>query len=208
MSTRARSHADDGFTLIELLISVLILGIVVSGITTAMIVSLDSLVGRAQAVTDTTGAQILSAYLVADAQSADQVNPASTCDDGTATRVLLELRWTDADATTGTSDVVYRTQPTSGSGSTTDYRLVRDLYSVTTGPNPCSLTSETVVVRDVSSIATDTKALCDGGSTCNNSSSQVGLQVAACVSDVNNNTCGSVASAAYVFQVSGTRRTS
>lgn len=212
MTTRPRASDDDGFTLIELLMAVMILGVLFSGLTAAMMVSLDSLVGRSQSVTDTTGAQLLSAYLVADAQSADYVNPTQlaagdansfTCDDGKGTRVLLELRWTDADGATGTSDVVYRVEPTSA----TDYRLVRDLYAVTLASKSCSLTAQTVVVSDVSSDPSATTALCTGG--CGNNPLSVGLHVSACVSDANNNTCDPSSSsyAPYVFDVYGTRRT-
>jgi prepilin-type N-terminal cleavage/methylation domain-containing protein len=209
MNGPKRRSPDDGFTLIELLIATSILGILVTAIVAAMLVSLGGLAGQAQAVTDTTGAQLLSSYLVTDAEGADYVNPGQlptgdankfTCDDGTGTRVLLELRWTDADGTTGTTDAVYRIEPTSA----TDYRLERRTYSVNVASKTCTQTGSTSVVSDVSSVPTDTMAVCDGGATCNNTSTIVGLQVAAFSTDPK----AAARYSAYTFSVSGARRLS
>jgi prepilin-type N-terminal cleavage/methylation domain-containing protein len=208
MKGRRRREPDEGFTLIELLIATAILGVLISGLTAAMLVALSGLVGQAQSVTDTSGAQLLSAYLVSDAQGADIVNPSQlpegdpnrfTCDDGTAVRVLMELRWTDADGTTGTSDAIYRIETTSAS----DFRLDRRTYSVDLTNESCTATGSTIVVPDVSNAVADTKAVCDGGPTCDDASSVVGLQVAAFSNDPKGGRYS-----AYTFGVSGARRLS
>lgn len=204
MRSRPVRVADQGFTLIELLIATAILVVLMTGLTAAMIVSLESVVGRSQSVTDTSGAQLLSSYLVTDAQSADVVKPASTCDSGAG--VLLELRWTDADGTTGTTDVVYKTEATSAS----DSRLVRDTYTVSSGGS-CAAAGSTVIVPDVD--PAQTAAKCDGGSTCNSGSTVVGLHVTACSSDPRLQDAGCSDTSAtgyrpYRFDVSGARRLS
>lgn len=201
----AARRQTDGFTLIELLIAVGILFFLIAAIGTAMIVAFRGISGRSQTVTDTSGAQLLTSYLVTDAQSADHVNP-NTLAAGNADKFtcdaagLLELRWTDANGTSGTTDVVYKIEST----STTDYRLTRYVYTADVAAKSCGAgpTDQTVMVPNVSNVAADTKAVCDTAS-CTDASDTVGLHVTAFSAEPKSNQYS-----AYTFDVSGARRVS
>src|SRR5579872_5381630 len=133
---------ERGFTLVEMLLSIVLIGIIFSALAAAFTVAMNTLDSTSQKVTDSSGAQLLTSYLVADAQSSDHVQPTDfSCRAGR----LLELRWTDADSTIGTvTDVVYQVVAQAGVNSS----LIRYAYTVSTG-NVCTLTQSTVIVREV-----------------------------------------------------------
>lgn len=177
-------------TLVELLIATSLLAVVMSGIVTAFLLVLQTSSAADQKITDSTGAQLLTSWLVSDAQSADVVNPGATC--ATGKTVLLELRWTDADNTTGTTDVAYVSEDT-GDGN---FRLTRYVYD-----GSCVQQRQTTVVRDIDPAATT--AICTPSATpCADNARQVGLDVTAKSLDPKTDSYSS-----YEFQVVGSRRT-
>lgn len=180
---------DDGMTIIELMISILLLTIIMGALVTAMAIAFRTMDATRQKVTDTSGAQLLTSWLVTDAQNADKVNPAATCESGS----LLELRWTDSADNTTVTSVVYKVEGMSGSS---DSQLIRAVYN-----GACTQQSRQILVKDVSPTATDTFASCTP-SPCNDNSVRVGLTVKAFSQDLHTN-----AYVPYTFQVFGTRRT-
>ena len=98
-----RSAQEDGFTLIELLVSIVILGIIMSAISSAFIVFLrtsESALGRDD---HSAGGALLASYLDRDLASADAVQ-VLTADDGScsvagASGLRLRLAWTERRAT-------------------------------------------------------------------------------------------------------------
>src|SRR4051794_3642848 len=156
-----RRHEDEGFTLIELLIAVTLMGMVMAALTSAMIVAFRTVDSTRETVTDSAGAQLLSAYLVSDAQSSDHVMPAGAC----TSSPVLELRWTDADKS-GTTDVVYKAESDGVGGS----RLVRVEYAVGSGGG-CSQTAIKTLVQTVDPATTN--AVCSP-SPCNDTAKVVG----------------------------------
>src|SRR4051812_5416202 len=186
-----KRHEDEGFTLIELLIAVTLMGMVMAALTSAMIVAFRTVDSTRETVTDSARAQLLSAYLVSDAQSADQVMPTDAC----TSSPILELRWTDADKS-GTTDVVYNTEA-DGTGG---FRLVRYQYSVASGGG-CTQTAIKTLVQTVDQAGT--KAACNP-TPCNDSTVQINLHVTA-LSNVPGTKSGFYSK--YEFDLSGTRRT-
>jgi prepilin-type N-terminal cleavage/methylation domain-containing protein len=187
---------DEGLTLIELLIAVVIMGLMLGAITTAMIVAFRTVDARRQAVTDSSGAQLLVSYLVSDVQSADRVQPTDfRCDPG----ALLELRWTDADASLNRMTVAAYTATTGPAGT----QLFRNEYSLSASATSCSgiIPTRKGLVKDVDTTASS--ARCDGGppATCDDSSVIVGLRVKAFSTQPKGNVY-----VPYTFDVSGTRR--
>jgi Tfp pilus assembly protein PilV len=185
---------EDGFTLVELLISVMLLVIVTGGLITAMIVSMRTVDATRQRITDTTGAQLVTSWLVSDAQNANHVNPASSCLTGTGTKVL-ELNWTDSADNTTVTDVLYETEP----ADATNFQLARVVYTVSGAT--CTQQSKQLLVRDVSTTAGQTIAVCSP--TCGDAATRVGLHVTAFATQPNNANYTS-----YTFEVYGSRRTS
>lgn len=179
-------------TLIELLISISLLTIVMAGLVTAMLIVLDTTDTTRQTVTDSSGAQLLTSYLVSDAQAADTVQPSPSC----AADRLLELRWTDADKSIGTvTDVVYIVE----AGATGNSQLAR--YSYTVSGGACVQTGKAVMVRAVDPGATATKASC-APSACDDSAVRVGLTVTALSTEPHTGNYTS-----FKFDVLGSRRT-
>ena len=159
-----------------------------------MIVAFRTVDARRQAVTDSSGAQLLVSYLVSDVQSADRVQPTDfQCDPG----ALLELRWTDADAALNRMIVATYTTSTDPAGT----RLTRNEYTLSASATSCSGITpiQKSLVKDVD--ATATSARCDGGVTCSDSSVIVGLRVKAFSTQPKGNVY-----VPYTFDVSGTRR--
>jgi prepilin-type N-terminal cleavage/methylation domain-containing protein len=187
---------DEGFTLIELLIAIAIMGLMLGAITSAMIVAFRTVDARRQTVTDSSGAQLLVSYLVADVQAADRVQPTDfRCDAAS----LLELRSTDADASLNRMTVTAYAVSTGPSGGS---QLSRDVYTLNSAATTCAgiVASRRTLVQDIDSTATAVK--CDGGATCNNTSIIVGLHVAAYSIQPKGNEY-----VPYTFDISGTRRT-
>jgi prepilin-type N-terminal cleavage/methylation domain-containing protein len=184
---------DEGFTLIELLMSVMLLTIIFGALVAAMEISFQTIDSARQRVTDSTGAQLLSSFLVSDIQSADHVQPTDfSCHSGG----LLELRWTDASSLVGTTtDVVYNVESAGGGNS----QLTRYSYTVVAG-NSCTLVETHIIVRAVDSGAAATKVTCTPAP-CNDSTRDIDMQVTALSKDPKSGLYQP-----YVFDVAGTRR--
>lgn len=78
----ARLKRDEGFTLIELLLSIVILGVVVAAVGSAIIVGFTTTSGTSQRLSESHDAQIASAYLAKDVQNAISITSATTASCG------------------------------------------------------------------------------------------------------------------------------
>ena len=74
---RSRSSAEGGFTLVEIVISVSLLGLITGAATTSMITATNGARITSQRAHESTDAQLISAFLVRDAQAAGGSNPAT-----------------------------------------------------------------------------------------------------------------------------------
>ncbi len=143
--TTARS-TDEGMTLVELLVAILVLGIIIAPLTMALVFGLGTTTATVQRTSDSSGAQLLSSYLVTDVHSADEVwtpehpTPLGVRCGNSDTR--LELQWVRADdpaqRVAATYDAVPPAQPTS------DTRLVRHVWAAASAS--CSLQDTTVLL--------------------------------------------------------------
>lgn len=174
---------ERGMTLIELLISISLLTVIMAGLITAMLLVFDTTDATRSKITDTSAAQLLTSYLVSDAQSADAVQPSGGCTGASGTHVL-ELRWTDAANSALVTDVQYVLEP-NGTGSS---QLTRYAYNA-----GCTQTDRSVIVRSVGT------ATCI--SPCADSARQIGLDVTALSTDAKTGNYS-----AYSFEVLGYRR--
>lgn len=190
-----KHNHDEGFTLIELLIAITIMGLILGAITSAMIVAFRTIDARRQAVTDSSGAQLLVSYLVSDVQAADHVQPTDfRCDAG----ALLEIRYVDADTSLNRMTVAAYSVTTSASAGN---QLSRDVYTLSSTATTCTGAPSTrkSLVLDVD--PSGTSATCDGGPACSDTSIAVGLRVKAFSLQPKGNVYEP-----YTFDVSGTRR--
>jgi prepilin-type N-terminal cleavage/methylation domain-containing protein len=160
---RARDQAsDDGFTLIELLIAMVIAGIIISAIGSAMLIGLRTTFATGAELRQSGNAQLLSQYFVADIQSSDSTgldrSPGAVtgCSTGVASGTsLLRTEWTDASA--GGSDHIAAYRLESGEihryactpGAAADVTTVaRDVTSATVAPPTGRRISMVVTVTD------------------------------------------------------------
>ena len=185
---------DDGFTLVELLISVMLLVIITGALISAMIVSMRTVDATRQRITDTTGAQLVTSWIVSDAQNANHVNPSVSCLTGAGVKVL-ELAATAAVDNTTVTDVLYETEPTDA----TNFQLSRVVYTVSGAT--CTQVTKQQLVRDVDTAAGKTVAVCTPA--CTDTATRVGLHVTAFATTPNSPNYTS-----YTFEVYGSRRTS
>lgn len=113
-----RRGGDSGLTLVELMISIVILGLVTSATVVALYSSLSSSNHITQRLRESNDAQIISAWLVRDAQAAGGTNPTSGAVDSTlgvtlnsgggcatAGTPVVSFRWVDRTATTADTKV-------------------------------------------------------------------------------------------------------
>lgn len=87
----ARAKRDDGFTLIELLVGMAILGMVLGAIANALIVGLRTTNDTSQRFSESHDAQIASAYLAKDVQSALSITNATTPSCGSGALIGFSL---------------------------------------------------------------------------------------------------------------------
>src|SRR3954465_15659991 len=88
--TPSSRRCENGFTLVELLIGIAIAGVLIGVIGSAMVVGLQTTDGTTQRLSESHDAQVTSAYLANDVQSAGNVNvspSAATCP-GSGTRLV------------------------------------------------------------------------------------------------------------------------
>src|SRR3954464_6554175 len=84
------SHREAGFTLVELLIGIAIAGMLITVIGSAMVVGLKTTDATTQRLSESHDAQISSAYLANDVQSAASISlsPSATDCPGAGTRLM------------------------------------------------------------------------------------------------------------------------
>lgn len=140
-------RGDSGMTLIELMISVGLVTVVMGALVTALMLVYDTTASTTQKVTDSTGAQLVTSWLVNDAQSADTVQPSPGCPVATGTKIL-ELQWTDAKLANGIVDVQYVAQD-AGNGN---LQLARVAYNVDSA-GACTTANTDVLVRAIASLS-------------------------------------------------------
>lgn len=94
-----RIRDDAGMTLIELLISISVLGIIIGPITISMMLGLLSTNGTKERISDSAGAQLLSAYFVTDVESSKTVQaPTSVAPSdcgGSSGNTIVRFKWID-----------------------------------------------------------------------------------------------------------------
>jgi prepilin-type N-terminal cleavage/methylation domain-containing protein len=112
MSPVDRVRDEQGFTLVELIISMAVLSILIVPLTSSFLLGLLESTSAEERIADSTAAQLLSAYVPRDIQSADAVyvnrhdclpppfNPATDV-------VRLQLNWSDPDTIGATTVVSY-----------------------------------------------------------------------------------------------------
>lgn len=94
-AANARRRDDEGFTLIEMIVSIVVLTVLIGAITLALITVLTLSGTATKSISDTAGAQVVSASLTNDVQSASQITtspslPNTQCGTGTQ---LLGVEW-------------------------------------------------------------------------------------------------------------------
>ena len=150
---RARIRGDEsGFTLMEMIITIIITSMIIGVLAAVFVTSANSTNATRQRSNQSNDAQVISSFLVKDAQAAGGItqqtglndptlgvftNPPATCTRGgnPITGTVLRLRWVDAVAG-NTIDAVYwvsgntltRTVCTNG-GSATDITLAKTIAS-------------------------------------------------------------------------------
>ena len=112
-----RRSTEDGFTLIEALMSIMILGVIMSALTTAVVLYFRTNEQTTQKLSESPGLQFASAYFGSDAQANDTALPAMACGSIPA---LISFRWHD---------------PGTGATATTDDRNFVVSYVLKGAPN-------------------------------------------------------------------------
>ena len=141
--------SDRGFTLIELLIVTVLLGIIMSVLATAVVVSLKTLPATEQRVDDARSTRGLATWLSHDTTSAPRFNPATAqggldfsigandCLVGTGDN-LLQLKWVEQTSIHQTFVANYRFVTNSGAGTIVRYSCSKTgtgAYSAATSLN-------------------------------------------------------------------------
>ncbi len=185
-----RARNDSGMTLVELLITIVILGVVIAPLTMSMYLGLTTAKAARQTVTDSTGAQLLTAYFPKDVQSSDSVATSGfQCGAGGQ---VAEFAWTDADPARAEKTVVDYVVTTSA-GNDALHRV-----SYTSNGGTCTQTNDDVLVSQLNTVAP---------LTCVPSSCDVAQQVTLKLSAFSKNPGGTAPLyQKYDVTISGTRR--
>lgn len=205
---------DEGMTLIELLIAVAILALVVGPIVIVLEYAMATAKASSQRTTDSSGAQLMSSYLVTDVQSADfvwawtsgQQTPTGSpfgadCGD---TNTRLEIQSQDpvkSGPTSATfSAVTYDVVPPTGAGDA-DTAFVRHTWTV--GATGCTQTGSTSLIEALDSNNLPTATCEPTSSACSSATTDVDLTVVAFTQNVHNsNLYGK-----YTYNLTASRRT-
>ena len=111
---KALRRNDTGFTLVELLVTVLILGIIISAVGTALFVGLRTTNLTTRRLAEAHDAQLITSYFVTDVQSSDSVTSTALdarCTAGVTGAPVVSLGWVEAGVLKVAS---YATQTNSG----------------------------------------------------------------------------------------------
>jgi prepilin-type N-terminal cleavage/methylation domain-containing protein len=111
-------RTEDGFTLIELVIVMIIIPIIIGGVTTAIIVSLQNQNVEYHRIADSVDPQIASAYFTRDVQSASQITTAASPACGSNGTPLLSLTWSQTISRTITDGILSENTLTLSSAGT------------------------------------------------------------------------------------------
>lgn len=177
-----RDRDESGFTLVELLVATVVSGIIIGGIASILIVTLQSYPRSAAKLTVSDNAQLLSSWLVPDVQSADgtasgiqapPVNNSGCATQGIAAIDKLRLSWSDAATPASTyaadycvvgSELIRYYQQ--GGTAVTRTVVSRDLAAggvvVLTGSSPANGDGPTVPTADSVDIKVTTTDLVNG----------------------------------------------
>jgi prepilin-type N-terminal cleavage/methylation domain-containing protein len=147
-----RVHTDDqGFTLIELLITIVILGVIITAIGTAIFVGLRTTNATSRRLAQAHDAELITSYFGPDVQSSDSVTATALdarCTTGVTGTPVVSFGWTEGGVVKVAS---YVTQTNTGSecptgsscvlmlryfcnGNLTTSNVVAHLLSATSGP--------------------------------------------------------------------------
>lgn len=124
MTITDRLRDERGLTLIELMISMGVLMIIIVPITTSFLLGILQSTGAQARTADSSGAQLVSSYLLADIQSSQTVAASgSGCPSAATGTVKMQLTWSDVDPAGAHNIVVaYVDQPGSQAGQRELYR--------------------------------------------------------------------------------------
>jgi prepilin-type N-terminal cleavage/methylation domain-containing protein len=128
---------EQGFTLIELLIATVVVGIIASAVTGAIVLACRTTDVTTNRVSQSADAQLISAYFVTDVQSAEDVSMASAAVEGCGGAPaaggtdLIRFAWDDPQSPVVHKAASYVLEPVGG-----EQRLTRRLCSGTATPPP------------------------------------------------------------------------
>jgi prepilin-type N-terminal cleavage/methylation domain-containing protein len=144
--TRA-SRGSDGFTLIELLISIVILGIVMTSLTLALIAGVRDAPNSRDRIHGANDAKIVAAYFANDIQDGSSFGSGVVPSCGTDSQALIEIRGGDFDSTQSPTTTVidYVLRPV-GTGLAARVELHR-LLCTQSGPLPLTFPLSPVIAN-------------------------------------------------------------
>lgn len=139
--------SDEGLTLIELLVAVVILGIIVTVMSQAIILGLKTTDAMTQKVAESADTSLVTSYFVTDVQSAQDI---STSDATCGGAPVVRSKWTDVGSPSAASDDItyigaYLTQTVDG-----ERQLIRVLCRQASGEPGFTETSRTPVIHNLS----------------------------------------------------------
>jgi prepilin-type N-terminal cleavage/methylation domain-containing protein len=138
---RARVTDESGFTLPELMVAIVILGIIIVPLTSAIIVGLLTTSDAQTRLTESQNAVISSAFWAGDVQSADgtvATNGGPPCGDGTGVITVAKFGWADD---ISPSNVAYYFIKTSAAANVLYRRFCRGSTQISQGTIAPELTT-------------------------------------------------------------------